>query len=64
METTAHRKVIDSVDPAKRRTYSMEGESFDYALLIAIPPHRGPQVVFDPGIGDEDGYTCPPTRGR
>ncbi len=47
---------VDFVDPAKRKIYSLEGESFDYDLLIAIPPHHGAQVVFDSGIGDEDGY--------
>jgi len=47
---------VDSVDPAQRKIYSLEGEAFDYDLLIAIPPHHGADVIIDSGIGDEDGY--------
>ncbi len=47
---------VDSVDPALRKISSMEGETFDYDLLIAIPPHHGAEVIFNSGIGDTDGY--------
>jgi sulfide:quinone oxidoreductase len=47
---------VDSVDPAQRRVYSLEGEAFGYDLLIAVPPHRGADVIFNSGIGDQDGY--------
>ncbi len=47
---------IDSVDPDERKIYSLEGEAFDYDLLIAIPPHHGADVIFNSGIGDQDGY--------
>ena len=47
---------VDSVDPAKRKVYSMEGEEFEYDLLVAIPPHHGADVIVDSGIGDADGY--------
>lgn len=47
---------VDSVDPAKRKIYSLEGEVFDYDLLIAVPPHHGADVIINSGIGDEDGY--------
>jgi len=47
---------VDSVDPFKRKIYSMEGETFDYDLLIAIPPHHGADVIINSGIGDSDGY--------
>ncbi|MDG6902124.1 MAG: NAD(P)/FAD-dependent oxidoreductase [Nitrososphaerota archaeon] len=47
---------VDSVDPVQRKVSSLEGESFDYDLLIAIPPHHGASVVIESGIGDVDGY--------
>ena len=53
---------VDSVDPAARKIYSLEGEAFDYDLLIAIPPHHGADVIVDSGIGDADGY-IPTDRG-
>ncbi|HKT22382.1 MAG TPA: FAD/NAD(P)-binding oxidoreductase [Nitrososphaerales archaeon] len=53
---------VDYVDPAKRKIYSLEGEAFDYDLLIAIPPHHGAEVIVGSGIGDEDGYV-PTDRG-
>jgi sulfide:quinone oxidoreductase len=53
---------VDSVDPKARKIYSLEGDSVDYDLLIAIPPHHGASVVIDSGIGDEDGYV-PTDRG-
>jgi sulfide:quinone oxidoreductase len=47
---------VDSVDPAGRKITSLEGEAFDYDLLIAVPPHHGASVVVNSGIGDQDGY--------
>jgi sulfide:quinone oxidoreductase len=47
---------VDSVDPVKRQIYSLEGESVDYDLLIAIPPHQGADVIINSGIGDADGW--------
>ena len=47
---------FDSVDPVQRKVYSLEGETFDYDLLIAVPPHHGADVVVNSGIGDQDGY--------
>jgi sulfide:quinone oxidoreductase len=52
---------VDSVDPAAKRIYSLEGEAFDYDLLIAIPPHHGADVIVNSAMGDEDGYV--PTAG-
>lgn len=40
-----------SVDPETKTIYSEEGSSYDYDLLIAIPPHRGAQVIEDSGLG-------------
>jgi len=53
---------VDMVDPAAKKIYSLEGESFDYDLLIAIPPHHGADVVVNSGIGDQDGYV-PTNKG-
>lgn len=47
---------VDSVDPAQHKIYSLEGEAFDYDLLIAVPPHHGADVIINSGIGDQDGY--------
>lgn len=47
---------VDSVDPVLRKIYSLEGEAFDYDMLIAVPPHHGADVIVNSGIGDQDGY--------
>jgi sulfide:quinone oxidoreductase len=47
---------VESVDPAKREIYSLEGESLQYDLLIMVPPHRGADVVMKSGMGDADGW--------
>lgn len=47
---------VESVDPAKRTIYSLEGESQSYDLLLMVPPHRGADAVIKSGIGDVDGW--------
>jgi len=47
---------VESVDPARREIYSLEGDSVSYDLLIVVPPHRGSDVVIRSGIGDADGW--------
>lgn len=47
---------VESVDPAKREIYSLEGESLSYDLLIMVPPHRGADVIIRSGISDSDGW--------
>ncbi len=47
---------VESVDPAKREIYSLEGETATYDLLIMVPPHRGADVVIKSGIGDRNGW--------
>lgn len=47
---------MESVDPAKREIYSLEGESLSYDLLLAVPPHHGADVILKSGIGDRDGW--------
>jgi sulfide:quinone oxidoreductase len=46
----------ESVDPSIHKMYSLEGDSVDYDLLIAVPPHRGSDVIRNSGIGDQDGW--------
>jgi len=47
---------VDTVDPAARKVFSLEGDEFEYDLLIAIPPHRGTGVIRKSGLGDEEGW--------
>ncbi|MEM4591538.1 MAG: FAD/NAD(P)-binding oxidoreductase [Nitrososphaerota archaeon] len=47
---------IDRVDHQARRIYSIEGEELAYDLLIAIPPHRGADVVVKSEIGVDEGW--------
>ncbi|MBF0563922.1 MAG: NAD(P)/FAD-dependent oxidoreductase [Nitrospirae bacterium] len=46
---------MERVDPDKKVVYSMEDTQVDYDLLIAIPPHKGSQVIETSGIG-KDGW--------
>ncbi len=46
----------DYVDPRAKKVYSLEGEELAYDLLIAIPPHRGAELVINSGIGGEEGW--------
>jgi sulfide:quinone oxidoreductase len=47
---------VDSVDPAKKQLYSLEGDSLDYDLLIGVPPHRGAEVINKSQLGDAEGW--------
>ncbi|MEF8799652.1 MAG: FAD/NAD(P)-binding oxidoreductase [Halolamina sp.] len=42
----------DSVDPDAQTMSTMEGSELDYDLLVAIPPHRGIDLVEEAGLGD------------
>jgi len=42
----------ESVDPDAETVTSMEGTELDYDLLVAIPPHRGIDLIEDAGLGD------------
>lgn len=48
--------MADRVDKMAKKIYSLEGEGHDYDLLIAIPPHRGAEVISSSGIGDTEGW--------
>jgi sulfide:quinone oxidoreductase len=43
----------ESVDPEAETITSMEGTDVDYDLLVAIPPHRGIDLVEEAGLGDD-----------
>ncbi len=45
-----------SIDPERKVIETLEGEEETYDLLIAIPPHKGSQVIIDSGLGDRDGW--------
>jgi sulfide:quinone oxidoreductase len=47
---------VDSVDPARRQIYSLEGDALDFDLLLAVPPHAGAEVIRASGIGDKEGW--------
>jgi len=47
---------VETVDPAAKTVTSLEGETFEYDLLVLVPPHRGQQLIEDSGLGDERGW--------
>ncbi|MDA4124985.1 MAG: NAD(P)/FAD-dependent oxidoreductase [Thaumarchaeota archaeon] len=53
---------VDSVDPKSHTISSLEGESYEYDMLITVPPHRGADVILRSSIGDQDGW-IPTERG-
>jgi sulfide:quinone oxidoreductase len=42
----------ETVDPDAKVLETMEGTELDYDLLVAIPPHRGSEVIEAAGLGD------------
>lgn len=47
---------VEAVDERAHTVTSFEGESFDYDLLVLVPPHRGAKVVEDSGLGGVGGW--------
>ncbi len=47
---------VETVDRKTKTVNSLEGESFEYDLLVLVPPHRGQKVIEDSGLGDERGW--------
>jgi sulfide:quinone oxidoreductase len=43
----------ETVDPEAKVISSMEGTEIDYDLLVAIPPHRGDEMIRESGLGDQ-----------
>lgn len=52
---------METVDPAKREISSLEGTTFNYDLLVSIPPHIGADVGADSGLA-ESGKWLPTHR--
>ncbi len=44
------------VNAEKKTIVTLEGEEEDFDLLIAIPPHKGSQLIINSGLGDADGW--------
>ncbi len=44
--------LINVIDNAAKTVTSLEGETLDYDLLVAIPPHMGQDVIGRSGLGD------------
>ena len=62
-EMLAERKIgfnseakLVSVNPEKRELQFENGKTANFDLLIFIPPHQGPKVVRDSGLGNETGW--------
>ncbi len=47
---------VDEVDPDRREVRSAEGDSLNYDILVLSPPHKGTEVIFNSGLGDEEGW--------
>ncbi len=47
---------VESVDEKARTVTSFEGETFEYDLLVLVPPHRGAAVVEASGLTAPGGW--------
>ncbi len=47
---------VERIDPAGKTVKGVEGETLPFDLLIAIPPHRGSDVVGASGLGDKGNW--------
>lgn len=47
---------VDSVDPVKKKVFSMEGESVSYDELFLVPPHATPKMIKTAEFSDSDGW--------
>ncbi|HEY3366160.1 MAG TPA: FAD/NAD(P)-binding oxidoreductase [Symbiobacteriaceae bacterium] len=43
---------IETVDPVKKEVSSLEGTTFNYDLLVTIPPHKGDKIGKESGLTD------------
>ncbi|RKD89014.1 NAD(P)/FAD-dependent oxidoreductase [Halopiger aswanensis] len=44
---------VDEIDPESEVVETVEGTELEYDLFVAIPPHRGSDLVADAGLGDD-----------
>ena len=47
---------ITEVDAEKKKIITLEGSEVEYDIFIAIPPHKGADLIFNSGIGDNGGW--------
>lgn len=47
----------EEVDADAQELHTMEGDVIEYDLLVAIPPHRGDELISTAGLGDEGWVT-------
>lgn len=47
---------MDSVDVKNKELRSMDGRSLPFDLLVAIPPHKGAEIIEQSGLGDGDNW--------
>ncbi len=49
-------KQVISINPKNKEIIFKEDRIVDYDLLVFVPPHQGPKVIRDSGIGNESGW--------
>ncbi len=47
---------LKGVDPARKQITLESGEEVPFDLLVAIPPHRAPQIVIEAGLAEPGGW--------
>lgn len=47
---------METVNPETREITALEGTTFQYDLLVTIPPHKGAQLGIDSGLADDGGW--------
>ncbi len=50
------RHKLTSVEPANKEIVFDNGQKADFDLLVAVPPHRSPEVVRRSGLANEAGW--------
>lgn len=43
---------VQEIDPEKRVIHTVEGSEMDFDLLVAIPPHKGDELINSADLGD------------
>jgi sulfide:quinone oxidoreductase len=47
---------FESVDKENKKVVSLEGDEFEYDMLVLVPPHEGHEVIKNSGLGDREGF--------